>query len=83
MPAPLPADARPRATAAWDASACARQDAAADVARQELFPQPAVGAERSAGRVRDVRERDVTCRRWERRAARVAQWDAEAPCIRV
>jgi len=45
-PDPRPADAILQATAAWDASAGVRQDAAADAVHLELRPQSADGAEK-------------------------------------
>jgi hypothetical protein len=77
-PDPRPADELPRATAAWDASACARRDAAMGAA--DLRPQLAGGVERWAGLARDVPARDATCRRLEPRAAPAAKPPAEAPC---
>jgi len=77
-PDPHPADALPPATAAWDASASARPDAAADAA--VLPPQPAGGAEKLAGRALDVQVRDASCRRLDPRAAPAAGRAAEEPC---
>jgi hypothetical protein len=79
-PDPLPADARRQATAVWDASACARPDAAADAVHPEVRPQPADGAERWADLARDAQGRDAHCHRSAPRAALAAEPDAAELC---
>jgi hypothetical protein len=78
-----PAGAIPQATGAWDASVCARPDAAADVLHLELRSPPADDAERLVGRARDVRERHALHRQSELLAAPAAEQAAKAPCTRV
>jgi hypothetical protein len=55
-----------------DASACARQDAAADEVRLHLRPQPEDAAEKSVGQARGVQERDASHRQLELQAALAA-----------
>ena len=64
-----PTDAPQRATAAWDASVCARQDGAADAHPALLSLQPADGVGKWAGPARDVRERRASRHRLEHQAA--------------
>jgi hypothetical protein len=81
VPDPRPADALPQATAAWDASASARPDAAADAAG--LRPQPADGAEKWAARVPAVQEQDDSRHQLEPQAAPAAVPAAAEPCTPV
>ena len=78
----LQAGAPPQVLPAWDASAYARRDAAADGAhpqRLPLRPQVAV-VEKSAGRAPDVQGRAALHRQWVLRAA-LAELDEPAPYI--
>jgi hypothetical protein len=61
-------DEHPQALTAWDAWADVRQDAMADEVHPERHPPWADGAEKSAGRELDARER-VARRQSERRVA--------------
>jgi hypothetical protein len=78
-PVQHPADAPPQATAAWDASAFARPDAAADAVHREVRPLPADDAEKSADRVRDALARDA-CRRSAHQAAPASEPHVEELC---
>jgi hypothetical protein len=62
-----------------DASACARQDAAADEVRPHLRPQPEAAAEKSVGQARDVQEQDAWRRQSELQAAPAAGPAAPEP----
>jgi hypothetical protein len=76
-----PAGALPRALAAWDAWADAHRDAAAGaVAPRGLHLGRVGGAEKSAVRARDARERHALRRRWELQAARLEQQGARVLC---
>ena len=75
-----PLDAHPSAKYAWDASACARQDGAAD-ALPALHPRPGVGAGRWAGQALDVRERRASRHRLERQAAPEVELASSEPYI--
>jgi hypothetical protein len=77
---PRPADALPRATAAWDASACARQDAMVDAPHQEVRPPSADGAERLVAPVLAAQARDDSTPQWEPRAAPAVAPGAEELC---
>ena len=79
-PAPLLADAHPQAPTAWDASACARPDAAADAAHLEPRPPSADGAERWAAQEQDGRAPGARRRRLGPRAAPAAEPHAAEPC---
>jgi hypothetical protein len=80
VPGPHPADALPRGPTVLDASACARQDAAADEVRLHLRPQPEDAAEKSVGQARGVQERDASHRQLELQAALAAGPAAPEPC---
>jgi hypothetical protein len=82
------ADARPQGPTAWDAWDGAHRDATVDALRRPVRPgqRRVDGAERLAGRVRDVRERHALRRRWELQAALAAELEAPAApglCTRV
>jgi hypothetical protein len=68
---------------AWDAWDAARQDAAADAARQERREQRDVGAEKLAGRARDVRARGAFLPRPQGRwSVKLVERDAVAELCR-
>jgi hypothetical protein len=81
-PDPHPADARPQALSAWDASACAHPDAAADEAHRYLRRQRQREAvvEKLAGQVLDAQARDGKFRRLELQAAPGVELAALALC---
>jgi hypothetical protein len=76
MPGLRQADARPQGPTAWDAWDGAHRDATVDAQRPGL--RLVDGAEKLAGRVRDVPERHALHRRWEHQAALAAELEALA-----
>ncbi len=80
---PHPADALLRELGAWDAWDDVRRDEAADAADLRRALEWADAAEKLAGQGRDVPARHALRRRWEPRAAPVAEPDAPEPCTRV
>lgn len=77
------ADALRQEPNAWDALACARQDATADAPHLELRLPSAGDAEKLAGRARDDRARDGMFPRLELRAVPEAEPDARVLCTQA
>jgi hypothetical protein len=81
-----PADALPRALAAWDASVAAHPDAAADAAHlQGLHLEPADAAEKSVGQELGVPEQHASRRRSAPQVVPVVavETDARALCTQA